>query len=81
MPRTYTIAIGSDHAGFKYKEMLKAVLLADGHSVRDMGTDSEQPCDYPDFIRPVAEAVARGEFERGSCSAGRATARRSSPTA
>jgi ribose 5-phosphate isomerase B len=65
MPRTYTIAIGSDHAGYKYKEMLKGVLLADGHSVRDMGTDSEAPCDYPDFIRPVAEAVARGEFERG----------------
>ena len=33
--------------------------------MRDFGTDSEQPCDYPDFIRPVAEAVARGEFERG----------------
>ena len=65
MPKTFTIAIGSDHAGFKYKEILKAVLLADGHSVRDLGTDSEQPCDYPDFIRPVAEAVARGEFERG----------------
>ena len=65
MPRTYTIAIGSDHAGFKYKEMIKAMLLADGHSVRDMGTDSEAPCDFPDFIRPVAEAVARGEFERG----------------
>ncbi len=65
MPRTFTIAIGSDHAGFKYKELLKAALLADGHSVRDLGTDSEVPCDYPDFIRPVAEAVARGEFERG----------------
>jgi ribose 5-phosphate isomerase B len=65
MPRSYTIAIGSDHAGFKYKELVKAALLADGHSVRDMGTDSEEPCDYPDFIRPVAEAVARGEYERG----------------
>jgi len=65
MPRTYTIAIGSDHAGFKYKEAIKAMLLADGHSVRDMGTDSEAPCDFPDFVRPVAEAVARGEFERG----------------
>ena len=65
MPRTYTIAIGSDHAGFKYKEMLKGVLLADGHTVRDLGTDSEAPCDYPDFIRPVAEAVAKGEVERG----------------
>ncbi len=65
MPRTYSIAIGSDHAGFKYKELIKAMLLADGHSVRDMGTDSEQPVDFPDFVRPVAEAVARGEFERG----------------
>ena len=65
MPRTYTIAIGSDHAGFKYKELTKSLLFADGHSVRDFGTDSEQPCDYPDFIRPVAEAVARGEYERG----------------
>jgi ribose 5-phosphate isomerase B len=65
MPRTYSIAIGSDHAGFKYKELLKGVLLADGHTVRDLGTHSEEPCDYPDFIRPVAEAVARGEFERG----------------
>src|SRR5471030_207083 len=65
MPRTYTIAIGSDHAGFKYKELLKAALLGDGHTVRDLGTDSEEPCDFPDFIRPVAEAVARGEFERG----------------
>jgi len=63
--RTFTIAIGSDHAGFQYKETIKAALLAAGHSVRDFGTDSETPCDYPDFIRPVAEAVARGEFERG----------------
>ena len=65
MPRTYSIAIGSDHAGFKYKEMLKGALLGDGHTVRDLGTYSEEPCDYPDFILPVAEAVARGEYERG----------------
>ena len=65
MPATFTIAIGSDHAGFAYKEMLKAALLADGHTVRDFGTYSDAACDYPDFIRPVAEAVARGEFERG----------------
>jgi len=65
MPETYTIAIGSDHAGFKYKEVLKAVLLADGHTVRDVGTTSEAPVDYPDFIRPVALAVARGEVQRG----------------
>ena len=63
--KIFTIAIGSDHAGFKYKEAIKAALLAQGHTVRDFGTDSEQPCDYPDFIRPVAQAVARGEYERG----------------
>ncbi|HYC72456.1 MAG TPA: ribose 5-phosphate isomerase B [Opitutaceae bacterium] len=63
--KKFTIAIGSDHAGFAYKEKIKATLLADGHVVRDFGTTSDAPCDYPDFIRPVAEAVARGEFERG----------------
>ena len=59
------IAIGSDHAGFRYKEMLKQHLAAQGHEVRDFGTDSTQPVDYPKFIRPVAEAVARGEYNRG----------------
>ena len=63
--KTFTIAIGSDHAGFTYKEKIKAFLLTAGHTVRDFGTTSEAPCDYPDFIRPVAEAVARGEYERG----------------
>lgn len=63
--KKFTIAIGSDHAGFAYKEAVKAMLLAEGHTVRDFGTDSDASCDYPDFIRPVAEAVARGEFERG----------------
>ncbi len=65
MSRPFTIAIGSDHAGFTYKEAIKAMLLAGGHTVRDFGTHSDAACDYPDFIRPVAEAVARGEFERG----------------
>jgi len=59
------IAIGSDHAGFRYKEILKAALAARGHEVRDFGTSSSMPVDYPLFIRPVAEAVARGEHERG----------------
>jgi len=59
------LAIGSDHAGFSYKEAIKAMLLSQGHTVRDFGTNSEAPVDYPDYIRPVAEAVARGEFERG----------------
>ncbi|HKS36865.1 MAG TPA: ribose 5-phosphate isomerase B [Verrucomicrobiae bacterium] len=59
------IAIGSDHAGFEYKERIKALLVELGHDVRDFGTFSNEPVDYPLFIRPVAEAVARGEFERG----------------
>src|SRR5579864_7536932 len=59
------IAIGSDHAGFKYKEKIKEFLEKLGHEVRDFGTFSEAPVDYPIFIRPVAEAVARGEYERG----------------
>jgi ribose 5-phosphate isomerase B len=59
------IAIGSDHAGFRYKELIKTHLLEAGHEVRDFGTCSADPVDYPLFIRPVAEAVARGEFERG----------------
>ena len=63
--KKFNLAIGSDHAGFAYKEMIKAMLLAEGHTVRDCGTTSDAPCDYPDFIRPVAEAVARGDVERG----------------
>jgi ribose 5-phosphate isomerase B len=59
------IAIGSDHAGFAYKEKIKKFLSALGHTVTDFGTHSEEPVDYPLFIRPVAEAVARGEAERG----------------
>lgn len=59
------IAIGSDHAGFKYKEKIKLFLQDLGHEIKDFGTDSEASVDYPVFIRPVAEAVARGEAERG----------------
>jgi ribose 5-phosphate isomerase B len=59
------IAIGSDHAGFRYKEKIKQFLIELGHAVDDFGTDSEEPVDYPLFIRPVALAVARGEVDRG----------------
>ena len=59
------IAIGSDHAGFAYKQTLVPFLQSLGHAVRDFGTDSEEPVDYPAYIRSVAEAVAAGEFERG----------------
>lgn len=59
------IAIGSDHAGYRYKEMLRSHLGTGGFEVRDFGTHSAEPVDYPLFIRPVAEAVARGDYERG----------------
>jgi ribose 5-phosphate isomerase B len=59
------IGIGSDHAGYRYKEEIKKYLAGLGHEVRDFGTDSEEPVDYPVFIRPVALAVASGEVERG----------------
>lgn len=59
------IAIGSDHAGFRYKSIIVNMLRAEGHDVTDMGTDSEEAVDYPKYVRPVAESVARGEHERG----------------
>jgi ribose 5-phosphate isomerase B len=65
MLKPLKIAIGSDHAGFEYKEKIRAVLSSLGHDVHDFGTFSAEPVDYPLFIRPTAEAVARGEFERG----------------
>jgi len=59
------IAIGSDHAGFDYKEKIREFLASLGHQVSDFGTYSHASVDYPLFIRPVAEAVARGAFDRG----------------
>ena len=59
------IGIGSDHAGFEYKERIKPLLRELKHEVRDFGTHSTEPVDYPVYIRPVAEAVAKGELERG----------------
>ena len=59
------IAIGSDHAGFTYKETIKELLRTLGHDVTDFGMDSEEPVDYPLFIRAVALAVARGKADRG----------------
>src|SRR3982750_2609004 len=59
------IALASDHAGFEYKEQIKKLLLAEEHEVRDFGTTSNERVDYPIFIRPVAEAVASGQCERG----------------
>jgi ribose 5-phosphate isomerase B len=59
------ISLGSDHAGYRLKEKVKELLSSLRHEVVDCGTFSEDPVDYPLFIRPAAEAVARGECERG----------------
>ena len=59
------IAIGSDHAGFQFKAILTDVIKDMGHEVNDFGTYTEESVDYPDYIRPVAEAVAQGDFDRG----------------
>ena len=59
------IAMGSDHGGFALKQHLKTYLENKGCLVEDCGTDSTQSCDYPDFGRLAAEAVASGQCERG----------------
>ena len=59
------IAIGSDHAGFRLKEALKRWIATAGHVAVDVGTDSGESVDYPDFGYAVADSVARGECERG----------------
>lgn len=58
------IAVASDHAGFRYKTCLVALLEEMGHSVVDFGTDSEEACDYPEFVRPAAESLAQGVVDR-----------------
>lgn len=59
------IAMGCDHGGLELKETIKAHLAARGFEVEDFGTYSKESCDYPDFARPAAEAVASGACERG----------------
>ncbi|MEE8486301.1 MAG: ribose 5-phosphate isomerase B [Acidimicrobiia bacterium] len=59
------VVIGSDHAGFELKEQLLAHLKEEGHLVIDVGTDSTEPVDYPDYAAAVGRAVVSGEGERG----------------
>lgn len=59
------ISLGTDHAGFAAKEIVKAHLEGRGIEVVDFGTSSAERCDYPDFVRPAAEAVAQGEVKLG----------------
>ena len=59
------ISLGTDHAGFRLKEKVKELLRSLGHEVVDFGTFTEEAVDYPVFVRPAAQAVARGECARG----------------
>ena len=59
------VAIGSDHAGFALKGELCSLLDELRIEYRDFGTFSTEAVDYPDFVAPVARAVARGDYERG----------------
>ena len=59
------IVIGSDHAGYRLKEHLKQVMKADGHTVDDIGTHSEEPVDYPPISAEVGRAVVAGRADRG----------------
>src|SRR4029450_7954897 len=63
--RRSRVASGSDHAGFALKGGLCSLLDEMRVEYRDFGTFSDEPVDYPDFIAPVARAVARGDFEFG----------------
>ena len=65
MDESLTIAIGSDHAGFKLKEALREELVSKGHRVEDLGAYSEESCDYPDIALAVAESVSQGAADRG----------------
>jgi ribose 5-phosphate isomerase B len=58
------IALGTDHAGFRLKEKVKQLLESLGHEVKDFGTFSEEPVDYPKWIPPAASAAVSGECDR-----------------
>jgi ribose 5-phosphate isomerase B len=59
------IAIGADHAGYEYKELIKEWLDQKGYEIQDFGTHSPESVDYPDFAHPVAGAVEKNEFDLG----------------
>jgi len=65
MPGPLQIALGADHGGFELKEALKAYLRDRGHAIRDLGTQSKDPVDYPKIARAVAESVASGNARFG----------------
>lgn len=59
------VSLASDHGGFDLKERVKAHLTEKGYEVTDFGCNSKDSCDYPNFARPAAEAVAVGTVDKG----------------
>ncbi len=65
MRKIRNVLVGSDHAGFRLKEKIKSCLIKKGLAVRDVGTYSEERCDYPEFAYKVAAAVSKDKRLRG----------------
>ena len=59
------IAITSDHAGFNLKQRIKNQLIESGYGVLDLGTDSDQSVDYPDYGKAIAGKIINGEVKKG----------------
>ena len=59
------IALASDHGGVELKDLLRDYLVTKGYEVTDFGTEGKESCDYPDFARPAAMSVAKGECDKG----------------
>lgn len=65
MNKNLRVAVGADHAGFRYKKMIKEYLEHEGMVVTDHGTNSEDSVDYPDYVHPLAIQVEKGEADFG----------------
>jgi ribose 5-phosphate isomerase B len=70
IPRVMVIAVGSDHAGYHLKEHVKARLLADGHDVVDVGTETPESVDYPAFAEQAARMVSERDVDRAVLACG-----------
>ena len=68
--KKYRIALGADHAGFLLKNQLAKTLKKQGHKIADVGTDSKESTDYPDYAIKVAKLVASGKYDRGLLACG-----------
>src|SRR5688572_16084032 len=63
--KSLSVAIGADHAGFSLKEKLRQYLENESYNVRDFGTKSADPVDYPDYVHPLADSIEKKEYDFG----------------